>query len=355
MRHHPWSLVDSRLTDPQAAATMQQILDLVRSDWSLDTTIDLDRSPTRELVIDHRISTLIPLDQVPASQRAGLRTKQIEIAAVQLRLRSVASDLLELLEHHGIETRVLKGLATADLDYPDRLLRHTGDVDLAIRPSDMERTLHLLRGHGYRDHFTPYSRHLLYGWTFDGPHQVEVDIHTRLFRRSPMSDVLFVDPGEPLRSLPALTLPLPQRLVHAAGHFMISPPGTRRMSGLVDLTRMLQNPELDLGDAQAFAAALGVESLVGAGLRVEAELSGRTEIIEQLDRWRRPDWIERATRVTPERRLVLDHLGRYREVPRGQRMKYLPTWIMPDRRQRALFVQSTRRSFDRARSWAERR
>lgn len=350
MRQRLWSLVDPRLADPGAAASMQQILDLVRSDWTLDTSIDLDRSPARELIIEHRISTLIPLDRVPASQREGLRTRQINIAAAQLRLRSVAHELIELLGHAGIETRVLKGLATADLDYPDRLQRHTGDVDLAILPDYLERTMDLLRGQGYRDHFTPYSRHLLYGWTFDGPHGVEVDIHTRLFRRSPLSVVLFAEPGEPLTSLPALALPLAQRLVHAAGHFIISPPGTRRMSGLVDLTRMLQNPNLDLADARKFAAVLGVESLVGAGLRVEAELSGRAGVLEQLDLWRSPDWIERATRVTAERRLILDHLGRYREVPRGRRMRYLPEWLMPDRRQRDILVQSARRSFDRARS-----
>jgi len=332
---------------------MQQVLDLACNDWSTQANtakIDIGAPLVRQLVTDHRLSTLLPLDSVPALHRDRLRHDQIEVAATQVRIRTVAHDLLAILDDAGIETRVLKGLATAELDYPHHLLRHTGDVDLAIRPQHLDRTIDLLRRNGYRDHPTPYSRYLLYGWTFDGPHGVEIDIHTRLFRRSPLKDVLFDGLPLPLARVPGLALPLDQRLVHAAGHFIISPPGTRRMSGLVDVARMMQNPELDLDAARSFAGQLGVESLVCGGLLLEAELSQRSDTLVQLAKWRQPDWLERATRFTPRRRLMLDHLGRYREVPPRHRLRYLPTWLLPDQRQRRLFLQSGRRLQNRLRA-----
>jgi hypothetical protein len=180
---------------------------------------------------------------------------------------------------------------------------------------------------------------LLYGSTLDAPDGVEIDLHTRLFRRSPLDDELFACSGEQLRSVPGLALRPEHRLVHAAGHFIISPPGTRRMSGVVDIARLLCRSDLDLDEARRFAAALGVEPLVGAGIRVEAELSERTAVLRALDTWQQPDWLERNTRLVAHRRLVLDHFGRYREVPRGQRLRYLPTCILPTAQQRHLLHQ----------------
>lgn len=338
-----WPLVDPVLADERLADGARRILDGSRHGWDTSETIDLDTPGLGDLLTRHRLWTLLPLDAVGERHRDRLRRTQIELAAVQLRLRSAAAELLELLRDEGFDTRVLKGLATAELDYPDRTLRHTGDVDLAVRLDDLGDVRSLLTDRGYRDHPTPFSPYLLYGWTLDAPDGVEIDLHTRLFRRSPLSDDLFADPGEALESLPGTALPREQRLVHAAGHFMISPPGTRRMSGLLDVTRLLENPTLDLAVARRFARALGVESLVGAGIRLEAELSGRVATLAELDEWRAPDWVERSTRLVPERRLVLDHLARFREVPVGWRLRYLPTWLLPSERQRSLFARSAKR------------
>ena len=252
--------------------------------------------------------------------------------------------MLCLFGPEGIESRVLKGLATAELDYPDPLRRHTGDVDLAVRPEQLDAAVRVLRGQGYRDHHEPFSPHLRYGWTLRSPSGVEIDLHTRLSRRSPLGDHLFRGPGEPVPGLGGQALAASHRLVHAAGHFMISPPGTRRLSGLLDVTRLHHHPDLDLEEARRFAGLLGIESLVGAGLRVEAMLSDRTKVIGHLDTWREPDWLERHTRLVPERRLLLDHFGRYREVPPGQRLKYLPAWLVPSLRQRRLLTAAVRRN-----------
>jgi len=339
-----WPLIDPALEDPALADVAVSILSAARGDAC---PLDLDRQAARDFVVEHRLACLVPLDAVASSHRSWLKRRQVESAAVQLRLRSAAIDVLELLHEAGFETRVLKGLATADLDYVDPTLRHTGDVDVAVRLADLDPVRILLARHGYRDHPTPFSPYLLYGWTFDAPGGTELDLHTRLFRRSPLADDIFASRGEPLSLLPGTALPAPGRLVHAAGHFIISPPGTRRMSSLVDVTRLLERSDLDLDAARHFAATLGVESLVGAGIRVEAQLSGRADVLRRLDRWRAPDWVERNTRLVPRRRLILDHLARFREVPPGHRLGYLPSWLLPSRRQRELLAGSARRAIGR--------
>jgi len=332
------------MTDPAVISLMEEIRGQVETGWRSPGPIDLRAPRARRYLSDHRLWSLIAMEAVGSSLRPELRNRQLAVTASLLRIRSTAAEVLALLGAEGIESRVLKGLATAELDYPDPLRRHTGDVDLAVRPEQLDPAVRVLRSQGYRDHHEPFSPHLRYGWTLRSPSDVEIDLHTRLSRRSPLGDHLFRGPGEPLPGLGGHALAAPHRLVHAAGHFMIAPPGSRRLSGLLDVTRLHHHPDLDLEEARRFAGLLGIESLVGAGLRMEAMLSGRPNVIDHLDTWRQPDWLERKTRLVPERRLLLDHLGRYREVPPGQRLKYLPAWLVPSRRQRRLLTAAARRN-----------
>lgn len=357
-----WRLIDPLAAEPEVAAALAHILALANSDWTLDRTFDAGSPIVRSLLERHRATTLVPLPVVDASSVEWLRGHHRTIAAAQLRIRSTAAAVVSLLHGNGIETRVLKGLATAELDYPSRQMRHTGDVDLAVRPDDLERSVELLRRSGYQLQPIPGgtretgragrspSQHpaLLRGWTLDASDGVEVDLHNRLFLRSPLDDVLFADPGEPLALLPGRALRAEHRLVHAAGHFMIAQPGTRRMSGVVDISRLLRRDDIDLGEAQRFAAALGVESLVGAGLRVEAQLSGRASVLCALDEWRQPDWLDRTIFLAAHRRLVPEHIGRFREVPKGQRLRFIPTWLLPTSNRLRLLQASMRSALSRA-------
>lgn len=349
-----WQLVDPAAAQPEIRAALSQILALANSDWTLEDPFDLAPPHVRALLDRHRVTTLVPLALVDAPHRERLHQQHLAVAAAQLRIRSAATTVLSALDAAGIETRVLKGLATAELDYPNPQLRHTGDVDLVVRPGDLERTVELLGMNGYRVQPTPGARPsshtsrrspsqhpaLLRGWTLDAPNGVEVDLHNRLFLRSPLDGELFADAGEALGSIPGRTLRAEHRLVHAAGHFIIAQPGTRRMSGVVDIARLLRRDDLDLGEARRFAAALGVEPLVCAGLRVEALLSGRTDVVRALDEWQQPDWLDRHIFLAAHRRLVLEHIGRFREVPRGQRLRFIPTWLLPTANRRRLLHTS---------------
>ena len=56
-----------------------------------------------------------------------------------LRLERVALDVTADLAAAGIETRLLKGAATARLDYDDPSWRSFGDVDLLVRVRRLRR------------------------------------------------------------------------------------------------------------------------------------------------------------------------------------------------------------------------
>lgn len=335
-----------RLLEPSAdQVDIERTLDAVLASANgaaVTQAVAYDGPLVAALLNRHRVASSLAADDVFPAGREQLRARQREVAAGQLRLCHAAAETLAAFTAVGIEARVLKGLATAELDHiaPDR--RHSGDVDLALAPGDLDHAVALLRQQGCVELPTPFDPVLWYGKAFVRPDGVEVDLHTRLFRRSPLGRSLLDEPGVPLARVPGVALAAHQRLVHAAGHFLISPPGSRRMSGFIDIGRIVARPGLDLDEARAFAAELHVESLVGAGIRVEAELSMRPEVLEHLRVWKQPDWFERQTRLVSHRRMVLDHVGRYREVPVGRRLEYLPAWFLPSRRQQRLLVKSVR-------------
>jgi len=339
---HAWKLVDTSDTTPEAAAILARLLGLARSDWASPVAFDLADPVTERLLSKHRVSTLVPASSVPDQQRPEFKKRLLAIYGSQLRLESTATQILNVLADAGIENRVLKGLATAELDYPDRRLRQTGDIDIAIRFRQFDDALDILKRSGFNHHQTGNSAFLLKGETLDSTNGIELDIHTRLFQRSPETEAIFNDPGEQLADIPGVALCAEHRLVHAAAHFILAPPGTRRMSGLIDVTRLRNRTDLDLGKAREFAGALKVEPLTGAALRLEAQLAQRDD--EALfANWCAPDWLDRQTRLGPNRNLVLDHVSRFREVPRRQWVRYLPTWFVPDKRLRNKFTASVKR------------
>lgn len=307
------------------------------TDWTADVVIDLDDAATNAFLARHRVTTIVPLRcVVGARQREDLRRRLHEIYGTQMRIEATAGVVIERLRDIGVEVRVLKGLASAHLDYPHPELRQTSDVDLAIPPGTLDAAVQCLTRLGYlRPVAMPTSNHLLKGATMLAPGSgIEVDLHERLFQRSPTTDLLFDGQGEQLPNLNASAFGVELRLVHTAGHFILAPPGGRRMSGLLDVVVIRNRHSIDLSRALTIAQELRVARMVRSALRLEADLSGRDTA--DLHAWPDADWLERRTRLRPERNLALDHLSRFREVPRSRWLSYLPHWILPERRHRHL-------------------
>ncbi len=159
-------------------------------------------------------------------QEAELDRARLELIAVNLLLEGSVRRVADLLGETGIEWRILKGMATAQLVYPEPSLRTSGDVDLLVRPADLPRTLGALRSlavSGGPPQHGAVRAGLQKAWQFADQRGVEIDVHqgiegSLLTSRLP-TDPLFarpqhVDVGG--RSL--LALATPAQLVHAVLH-----------------------------------------------------------------------------------------------------------------------------------------
>ena len=247
-----------------------------------------------------------------------------------MRIQATARHLCSALTERGIAHRVLKGLASAFLDYPAPELRLTGDVDLAVPIDSIDTAFELLGDIGMKPlpWAKPRAKHITKGFTLRSDQGVEIDVHNRLFGRIGEPDVAFADPGIPIPDVTSAALPLELRLVHAAGHLLASPPGSRRMSGLID-TVMLLNADPDPDRTLLWAQRAKVGDLVAQALRVESALTGRP--LWNLSSWPAMHPIQRRITLATQRQWGLEYLERMEVLSWRQRVAYLPTWLVPRR------------------------
>ncbi len=164
------------------------------------------------------------------------------ILASQLRVEAAGVQVLDALAVASIELRVLKGMATAHLDYPNPALRPFGDLDVLVRTEDMPAAIdalrrlrpdgiQALRGDDYRlQHALPF--------VID---DVEVDLHHRLLHQAAghrAAHLGLFDGGEPyeLWGRPVVALPAWLRLVQAAAQNVIG--GYQQLSSDLDVARL---------------------------------------------------------------------------------------------------------------------
>lgn len=340
-------MVDPVLADDAPLREVcEKLIRIVRSAWTDLPSIDVDDPEIEAFLSRHRVTTLIPLEAVPDGSRESFADRLRSVYVGQMRIEATAKQGVAALVGAGIDCRLLKGLASAYLDYPHPELRHTGDVDLAVRPGDFGEAQVVLSGLGWRRKPDRGASVVIKGATFDAARRVEVDLHDRLFVRSRPSDLLFERPGVDVPALGLVALPAEERLFNAAGAFILSPVGRRRLSGLVDMIRILDDNELDFERVRLLADESRVAGLVGATLRLEGRLTGRS--VPALCGWPEPDRLDRMTRFGSQRRLMLEHIVRLRHVPPGERLGYLPTWLRPDAKDRARLRSGFFRTRERA-------
>jgi len=208
--------------------------------------------------------------------------------ASQLRVECAGMAVIDTLIRNGVDFRMLKGMATAHLDYPNPAMRPTGDLDILVQPKDIPAVIEslskleggdfqVLPGNDWRvTHALPFR---LSG--------IEIDVHNRLLHQAAGHSAarldLFADPahyeiaGRRVRALPPWL-----RLLQAASQNVIG--GSPKLSSDLDVARLAGHET----NAISRAREVGLGWVVAEGIRrsQQALAWGHPGAVPALAGWR---------------------------------------------------------------------
>jgi hypothetical protein len=141
-------------------------------------------------------------------------------ASNQLALR-VGQRSLQALRAAGVETLVLKGAALIELAYGDAGARPVGDIDVAVRPSQIETAVEALRGAGIQPTDPDPVRKLAihHSRAFVDKGGQEVDLHARVLWLPVLNDELWEGAvAVELAGVPTTALCPTDQLLHVCVH-----------------------------------------------------------------------------------------------------------------------------------------
>jgi hypothetical protein len=220
---------------------------------------------------------------VPRDTHTSLQTASREIAQQNLFLLEETLSLIEYLGEHGVQAVPYKGPVLGATVYGDVSLRQSVDIDLLIRPGDMDMAEALLRERGYerpererRVERLLGEQGLTHHRTFyRSEDRVRVDLHHRLTAAWMVTELRMADLLDALESVEVhghsvSVLEPENRLlalcVHGSKHRW------ERLEWLCDVGQLIRTSELDWETMLARARVAGVERLVLIGLYLAAEL-----------------------------------------------------------------------------------
>jgi hypothetical protein len=258
--------------------------------------------------------------------------------SVALVLERLLLDVLAEFQARDVEVRVLKGPAVAHLDYPRAEQREFGDVDLLVRPGDIDSATDTLRRLGLPEvspaASTWKARQLRRGATFRTVDGAEVDLHWML---APAPLGARVRPedlwGSPetfrLGSDLVSALPRELRMLNAAYCAVRANPSH---ATLRDIAQLALHPELDAAQVMDLATSWRCRAVLAAALEStwrELRLADVTVLSA---------WAETFRPTDADRR----EIELYRQVagaeaafgsPRTRRVTLSPRLLRPFRRQ----------------------
>jgi hypothetical protein len=261
------------------------------------------------------------------------KTRQLHGAAlarcVQLEHHLILA--ARVLGHHGIRSAVLKGAATAHLDYPDPSWREFHDIDLLVDPADRARAVALLAREGWVQGYALPKGHddLTHAVTLTHE-RTELDLHQRIAHRAlglrlPPQELLdravtFEIAGAELRALDGV-----DRLIHSAIHAVASRGPYRQLSSVADVLLAADRRVHLAADVLMRAERWRVRSLVERGVR-DAHAAARLDLpAAWADAMRRPtrsrDRLVDRAYLSPTRRPVAEELA-YLRLLAGWRTRW---------------------------------
>ncbi len=301
---------------------------------SLLTGRDESEKPGNVLVLDdarsEEISSLCSRERISPLLIHALHERRIELServtyevlanlpdllTAMVVIEDAALVAITTLEAQGIDVRVTKGLATANLDYLNPALRQFGDVDLLVPPSQFQQAAKVLAGAGMA------RKHPVRGNRWEAQHAiaidvngVELDLHHRLLHQAAghlaAKLPLFADPefftvgGTSLRALSA-----PIRLLQAAGQNVLSVPSDRKLSSDADALLLAARPGV-VEEAYRLALPAKLTWLLDLGLGRSSALDPDRAADRSIQKDGRFERALRSTyvdrRLSPAKRLALE-------------------------------------------------
>lgn len=250
----------------------------------------LERGPVEPAVVDGPLwratakdERVIPLLYEVVTGTPGLRDGEfalveemaLNVAALSVRLEHRMLEVDDALVGAGIRFAVLKGTATAHLDYDDPVRRQFGDLDVLVHPADFARALDVLGAADWRIAYPlpRYHDRFTHAVTLRRAGEVaEIDLHQRIGHRAlgllvPVDELLVNRAwfGIAGRTIPALGEL--DRMIHACIHLVASRGSYRRLSSASDvlvLSRKLAPLAAEVLDR---ADRWRLRALVEAGIR----------------------------------------------------------------------------------------
>ncbi|CCG01334.1 nucleotidyltransferase family protein [Blastococcus saxobsidens] len=276
-----------------------------------------------------------------ATPQQAVQAKREHLVAVGrvLGIETGALQILRQLASAGVQARVLKGPAVAQLDYPDPALRLFVDIDLIVRSDDFDRAVVALTEAGHhRRHRQPrpgFDRRFSKGTSFVVSDHLVVDLH-RTFVMGPFG--LWVDLVEVWRSSSTFTmggarlqaLDREVRFMHACFHAALGDV-VPRLVPQRDVVQMLLDVRLDVDRVLLLARNWRAEAVVAKAV---------TESWRTLRLDLRPDLVVWALGYRPSRREARE-LALYSDSESGYARKSLGALrAVPGLRDKAAFLRA---------------
>jgi hypothetical protein len=297
-----------------------------------------------------RLDGVVPLlyllvDRVPTDltdeQRGEARQIHGAVLARCVQLEHHAIEMSKALAARGIRCVLLKGGATAHLDYPNPSWREFSDIDLLIDPADRpgatsvieaaewEQGYALPRGHEQFTHAVTFVRS-----------SMELDLHQRIAHRGlglliPVPELLRRATPMVIAGGEVLALDEDDREIHACIHAVASRGAARRLSSVADVLLMAHLRPHRADDVLRRAEGWRVRSLVERALTDASAIAQLELPVSWTEAMRRPSavkqdrLIERAY-LAPIRRPVVEELAHLRRLPWRDRWRYARGYFSVD-------------------------
>ena len=262
----PLDAVSSRIlgTGLERAATTP-----ATTDWAISDP--LIRNHRLEGLLVHAVASLhLPST---ADQRREVARLEVDLTRDRIWHDLRLIEITEMLRDAGIEQRVLKGPAFGTLDYPDRIMRPTGDIDLLVRGDELPGAIETLVRNGGSvvdpEPIKGYSQVIGKSATVTMPDGLEVDLHRMLVRgpfgvRMRPEDLWRRSREFAIGGVQMATLGLEESLIHACFHLMIL--SDKRALTVRDVAQFLANPALDTDAAIELSRAWKAHIVLGAAV-----------------------------------------------------------------------------------------